>query len=199
VYSVGRESHNSHASSRLRCHSTAVLFALPLLVLSAAIQVQAQNAAVPPEFVEATQAMHEGRIEEAAAGFAATVRRQPGFAEGHFNLGLADEELGKYNEAVASLRQALKLKPHLRGADLFLGIAEFRLNNLETAAAAMERETAAYPKDATAWMWLGVVRLAQERAEDAEPRKGVGAPMEDLRHATPGSLVWHFACATRCA
>jgi tetratricopeptide (TPR) repeat protein len=151
----------------LRCHSTAVLFALPLLVLSAAIQVQAQNATVPPEFVEATQAMHEGRIEEAAAGFAATVRRQPGFAEGHFNLGLADEELGKYNEAVASLRQALKLKPHLRGANLFLGIAEFRLNNLENAAAAMERETAAYPKDATAWMWLGVVRLAQERAEDA--------------------------------
>lgn len=127
----------------------------------------AQNAAVPPEFLEATRAMHEGRIEEAAAGFAATVRRQPGFAEGHFNLGLANEELGKYDEAVASLRQALKLKPHLRGANLFLGIAEFRLNNLENAAAAMERETGAYPKDATAWMWLGVVRLAQERAEDA--------------------------------
>jgi tetratricopeptide (TPR) repeat protein len=111
--------------------------------------------------------MREGKLEEAADGFKAAVKRQPAFAEAHFNLGLADEELGKYEEAIASLREALKLKPRLHGANLFLGISEFRLNHLEDAAAAVQKETAAYPKDATAWMWLGVVRLARDRAEDA--------------------------------
>lgn len=111
--------------------------------------------------------MREGKLEEAAAGFAAAVKRQPAFAEAHFNLGLVDEELGKYNEAIATLQAALKLKPRLHGANLFLGIAEFRLNHLDKAAAAVNKETASYPRDAAAWMWLGVVRLAQDRPEDA--------------------------------
>jgi len=127
----------------------------------------AQNSDVSPEFVEATQAVREGKLDEAAVGFAAAVKRQPGFAEAHFNLGLVDEELGKYDEGIASLREALKLKPRLHGANLFLGIAEFRLNHLDEAAAAVQKETSAYPKDAAAWMWLGVVRLAQDRPEDA--------------------------------
>src|SRR6266571_513637 len=70
----------------------------------------AQASAVPPEFIQATQAMREGRLNEAAAGFAAAVKRQPTFAEAHFNLGLVDEELGKYDEAVVCLREALKVK-----------------------------------------------------------------------------------------
>ena len=127
----------------------------------------AQNSEPPPEFARATQAMQEGKLEEAAAGFAAAARHAPAFAGAHFNLGLVEEELGNYDEAISSLKQALKLKPGLHGANLFLGIAEFRLNELNDAAIAIQKETAAYPKDATAWMWLGVVRLAQERAEDA--------------------------------
>jgi len=111
--------------------------------------------------------MREGKLDQAAASFAAAVKREPTFAEAHFNLGLVDEELGNYEEAIVSLRAALKLKPHLHGANLFLGIAEFRVNNLQNAAAAVQRETIAYPKDANAWMWLGVVRLSQDLPEDA--------------------------------
>ena len=86
--------------------------AFGLLLLSAAsICALGQTSEVPPEFIQATQAMHEGRLDEAAAGFGAAVKRQPGFPEAHFNLGLVDEELGKYEEAVSSLREALKLKP----------------------------------------------------------------------------------------
>jgi tetratricopeptide (TPR) repeat protein len=126
-----------------------------------------QAANVPPEFIQGTQAMHEGKLEEAAAGFAAAAKRQPAFAEAHLNLGLADEELGRYEEAIVSLREALKLKPRLHGANLFLAISEFRLSRLDEAAAAAQKETIAYPKDALAWMWLGVVRLEQDRPEDA--------------------------------
>jgi tetratricopeptide (TPR) repeat protein len=138
-----------------------------LLLSVASIGGLAQSSTAPAEFAQATEAMREGKLEEAAAGFAAVVKQEPAFAEAHFNLGLAEEELGKYDDAITSLRQALKLKPHLHGANLFLGIAEFRLNRLDDAAAAVQKETLAYPKDASAWMWLGVVRLAQDRPEDA--------------------------------
>jgi len=136
-----------------------------LILTSTFVFGQAAN--VPPEFIQGTQAMHEGKLEEAAAGFAAAAKRQPTFAEAHFNLGLADEELGKYEEAIASLREALKLKPRLHGANLFLAISEFRLSRLDEASAAAQKETNAYPKDGLAWMWLGVIRLEQDRPEDA--------------------------------
>ena len=138
-----------------------------LLLSTASLCLFAQTPAVPPEFSEATEAMREGNLDAAAAGFAAAVKRDPTFAEAHFNLGLVDEELGKYDEAIASLHAALKLKPHLHGANLFLGIAEFRVNDLNDAGAAIQKEAVAYPKDANAWMWLGVIRLAQDRPEDA--------------------------------
>lgn len=143
------------------------LTAFAALFLASSLRMRAQTATPPPEFLQATEAMHEGRLVDAAEGFTAAVKRQPAFAEAHFNLGLVDEELGKYDDAVASLHQALKLKPHLRGANLFLGIAEFRLNHLDDAAAAVQKETTAFPNDASAWMWLGVVRLSQDRPEDA--------------------------------
>src|SRR5437764_13132264 len=105
--------HSIHKLSKF--HSQGVLglaICISGLVLtSGLIFCEAVN--VPPEFIQGTQAMHEGKLEEAAARFAAAAKRQPTFAEAHFNLGLADEELGKYEEAIASLREALKMKTHL--------------------------------------------------------------------------------------
>ena len=127
----------------------------------------AQSADVTAEFAQATQAMREGRLDEAGAGFAAVVKESPGFAEAYFNLGLVRQEQGQYDDAIPSFHKALTLQPRLHGANLFLGITEFRLNHLDKAGSAVQKETVAYPKDANAWMWLGVVRLAQDRAEEA--------------------------------
>src|SRR5713226_2930040 len=125
------------------------LVGLALLLLCATSSyMSAQTSTVPPEFIQATQDMREGRLQEAADGFAGAVKRQPAFAEAHFNLGLVDEELGKYDEAVASLHEALKLKPRLHGANLFLGIAEFRMNHLDEAAAeALDKAAKLKPGD----------------------------------------------------
>ena len=128
---------------------------------------QAQSADVPAEFARATQAMREGKLDEAGAGFAAVVKRSPGFAEAYFNLGLVRQEQGRYEDAIPSFQKALTLQPGLHGANLFLGITEFRLNHLDKAGSAVQKETVASPRDANAWMWLGVVRLAQDRAEEA--------------------------------
>ncbi len=127
----------------------------------------AQSGDVTAEFAQATQAMREGKLDEAGAGFAAVAKESPGFAEAYFNLGLVRQEQGQYEDAIASFQKALTLQPKLHGANLFLGITEFRLNHLDKSGSAVQKETVAYPKDANAWMWLGVVRLAQDRAEEA--------------------------------
>ncbi len=136
----------------------AVFWALPLL------RAQTPD---PAAFTQATQAMREGKLDVAAAGFSAIIKQSPSFAEAYFNLGLVREEQNKFDESIGSFQKALALKPNLHGASLFLGISEFRLNHLDAAAVAVKKETDSYPKDAPAWMWLGVVRLAQERPEEA--------------------------------
>jgi tetratricopeptide (TPR) repeat protein len=140
---------------------------LGVLLLTLPVLVQAQSPQVATEFTRATEAMQEGKLEEADTGFAAVVKLDPGFAPAYFNLGLVRQEEGRFSEAVPNFQKALALQPKLHGANLFLGITEFRLNHLDAAAAAVQKETVAFPKDANAWMWLGVVRLAQDRAEDA--------------------------------
>ena len=118
-------------------------------------------------FSEATAALREGRLDEAAAGFEALTRSEPAFAGAYLNLGLVREEQGRNEEAVSSLQKALNLKPRLRGANLFLAIAQYRLNHFDKAIPALQKETSYYPSDANAWMWLGVVQLAAENPEEA--------------------------------
>ncbi len=122
---------------------------------------------VNESFRQASAAMRQGNLDEAAAGFASVVQAAPTFAEAHFNFGLVREEQGRFVDAIASFQKALELKPRLHGANLFLGVAYFRVNQLDKAVAAIQKETATYPKDAPAWMWLGVVRLAQDKPEEA--------------------------------
>jgi tetratricopeptide (TPR) repeat protein len=143
------------------------LFCFIFIAIALPILVRAQSPEVRNEFGQATQAMREGKLDEAGEGFAAIVKQAPAFAEAQFNLGLVREEQGRYEEAVSSLQKAVALQPRLHGANLFLGITEFRLNHLDQALVAVQKETVAYPKDANAWMWLGVVRLAQDRPEEA--------------------------------
>src|ERR1700692_79686 len=100
---------------------------------------QAQSADVTVEFAQATQAMREGKLDEAGAGFAAVVKQSPGFAEAYFNLGLVRQEQGRYEDAISSFQKALTLQPRLHGANLFLGITEFRLNYLDTDVSAVRK------------------------------------------------------------
>ena len=118
-------------------------------------------------FQQATTALREGRLDDAAAGFEAITRSSPSFAGAHFNLGLVREEQGRFEDAIASFKKALALKPRLPGANLFLGIAHYRLNQYQPAIAALQKETSYYPGDANTWMWLGVAELAAESPEEA--------------------------------
>lgn len=162
-----------------------VLLCCALLAAPAFVWAQSSGGSAP--FVQATEAMRAGDLEAAAADFAAIVKQSPGFAEAHFNLGLVNEERGRYDEAIASFQKALALKPHLHGANLFLGVTEFRLNHLEKAHTAVAKETINYPKDAAAWMWLGVVCLAQDKPEDAAEALDKAAKLKP----DDGDILYH--------
>jgi len=131
-------------------------------------EIRAQDApAADSAYRNATAAMREGRLDEAAAEFQAALKANPGLAEAHFDLGLVYQLQGKFDEAIASIQKALALKPHLRGGNLFLGILECRLNHLDQAVTYLQKEATLYPKEASAWMWLGVALLTQEKPEEA--------------------------------
>lgn len=55
--------------------------------------------------------LRRGDATRALAFFAEVVRRQPGYAEGHDDLGIALEDLHQMPEAIAQFEQALKLNP----------------------------------------------------------------------------------------
>lgn len=142
-------------------------FACLLWMSFVSLSLYSQISEVNSEFTRATQSMRDGRLDEAASLFSEITRQQPRFAEAYLNLGLVREQQNQFADAINSFKRAIAIKSRLRGANLFLGISEFRLNQLTAAATAVTKETENYPRDAAAWMWLGVVRLAQDRAEDA--------------------------------
>ena len=112
-------------------------------------------------------AMASGNFGAAVAAYSGVTRQLPDFAEGYFNLGLAQEQAGSLEDARASLERALHLKPGLRGANLFLGIVDYRENRYKEAETSLLRETGIDPHDAKAYMWLGVCKLALDDPESA--------------------------------
>jgi tetratricopeptide (TPR) repeat protein len=112
-------------------------------------------------------AMASGNFSAAVAAYSTVTHRLPDFAEGYFNLGLAQEQAGSLDEARAALEKSLHLKPGLRGANLFLGIVDYRENHFKEAETSLLRETVIDPHDAKAFMWLGVCKLALDDPQGA--------------------------------
>jgi tetratricopeptide (TPR) repeat protein len=162
IETMGRVSATAGRFLRITFHFWLCFAASAILANSARSQTATDDA-----YRNATVALRQGRLDDAAAGFQAVLKANPSLAEAHFNLGLVYHQQGKYEEAITCFQKALSLKQNLRGANLFLGLSEYRLNRLDRAAAALQKETSLYPKDAPAWMWLGVVRLAQDKPEEA--------------------------------
>ena len=118
---------------------------------------------------QGAQAMAAANFSAAVAAYTVATQKMPGFAEGYFNLGLAQQQAGQLEEARAALEKSLQLKPGLRGANLFLGTIAYRQNRFKEAEAHLLKETRIDPRSAKAFMWLGVCRLAQDDAQGAIP------------------------------
>jgi len=93
----------------------------------------AANEAVRQAMQQGAAAMTSGKFDQAVEAYTSVTHLQPGFAEGFFNLGLAEEQAGHLAEARIALEQALHLKPALRGAHLFLGTVAYKQNRYKEA------------------------------------------------------------------
>ncbi|HEX8812743.1 MAG TPA: tetratricopeptide repeat protein, partial [Terracidiphilus sp.] len=146
--------------------SALVCMAACLWVLPAAGQA-ATDDALQAAMRQGSLAMTAGEFEKAVDAFTIVTKSRPGLAEGHFNLGLALEQLGKLDEARTELESALKQKPELRGANLFLGLIAYRQNHYKDAERYLTHETHLDPTNAKAFLWLGVCHLAEDDAQGA--------------------------------
>jgi tetratricopeptide (TPR) repeat protein len=136
------------------------------LGLSATAQ-PAANDAVRQAMQQGAAAMTSGQFDQAIEAYAGVTHLQPAFAEGFFNLGLAQEQAGHLDEARTALEQAVHLKPSMRGAHLFLGTIAYKRDLYKQAEDDFLAETRIDPRSAKAFMWLGVSRLAEERPQAA--------------------------------
>lgn len=152
------------------------------LCLVPALAQPATNEAAQQAMLEGVEAMTAGNFSAAITAYTTVTQKMPEFAEGYFNLGLADQQAGKLDAARADLDTALRLKPGLRGANLFLGIIAYRENRFKDAESRLLLETRLDPRSAKAFMWLGVCRLAED-----DPQ-GAIAPL-DKAHALDPSDV----------
>ncbi len=158
----------NHGQKRAnRLGRTGLPVALALLLLSYGAAAQEPDGSVQDAMRRGAAAMTAGDPGAAVAAYSVVTRKMPEFAEGYFNLGLAQQQAGQLDQARASLEKASQLKPGLRGTHLFLGTIAYRQNRFKDAEADLLKETHLDPRSAKAFMWLGVCRLAQDDAQGA--------------------------------
>ena len=142
----------------------------------------AANEAVRQAMQQGAAAMTSGKFNQAVEAYASVTHLEPGFAEGFFNLGLAEEQAGHLDQARTALEQAIHLKPALRGAHLFLGTIAYKQDRLKEAEDDFLSETRIDSRSAKAYMWLGVSRLAEDRPEAAI------APLDKAHEVAPADV-----------
>jgi Flp pilus assembly protein TadD len=91
----------------------------------------------------------------------------PGNANAWFNLGLAEEALGRDAEARATLERAAQLSPGFAPAQARLGTLLLKAEQWEDAAERFGRVLALAPEDFDGWCGLGSARRGQGRHEEA--------------------------------
>lgn len=129
--------------------------------------LRGQDAQVVQYLKAGTDAMRQGKADEAEKAFRMAAAADPQFAPAHLDLGLALLREGKPEEAALALSEAIKLDPSAQGAHLFLGIAEYQRGHLDAARTALKQEIAQYPRSVEALTWLGIVELAVGDADAA--------------------------------
>jgi Tfp pilus assembly protein PilF len=115
----------------------------------------------------ATSLDEEGRSVEAIQAAAESVRMQPDFPEGHYNLGTLLLDGGKTDEAIQQFEIALKQCPRYADAENNLGKAYQTQGKLDEAAAHLARALSYNTKDPELLYNLGSVLMMQSKLPEA--------------------------------
>ncbi len=96
-----------------------------------------------------------GRVDLAEDAYAASVRVDPDYGIGHYNLGVTRAHLGRPAEALAPLREALRIEGPLRRNLLALGEAAAVAGEDELALETYTELAARHPEEVAAHVALG--------------------------------------------
>jgi protein O-mannosyl-transferase len=108
-----------------------------------------------------------GRGEEALACYAESVRLQPRYPEGQYNLGTALLKRGRLDEAVQHLAAAVKNNPAFAHAYINLGKALIEQGKPDEAAVHLAKAVRLTSVDPEAQYNLGTVLVMQAKADEA--------------------------------
>ncbi|MGC1273864.1 MAG: tetratricopeptide repeat protein [Planctomycetaceae bacterium] len=162
-----------------------------------------------PATYEEAKALHEaGRLEEAAAAYAAVPDDSPDAARALNNLGTLHEADGRFEDAIAVYRRAVTLKPDAAILWYNLGHALQRLERLPEAILAYAQSLEFDPSDGPTHYNLGNALADQARHESAigcyrralecgldDPRvqSRLGTSLLDLGHAGEALAAYRHA------
>ena len=108
-----------------------------------------------------------GRREEALLCYAESVRLQPRYLEGQYDLGTLLLKMGRLEEALQHLTAAVQLNPAFAHAHINLGKALLDQGKLDEAAAHLSRAVQLTPDDPEAHYNLGTLLLLQAKPDQA--------------------------------
>lgn len=143
--------------------------------------------------------LQDGRPEEAAVHFRASLRLNADSAPSHYNLGLALSMLRQYPDAAREFEEAVRLDPNHGEAQNNLGAMLHVTGRFDEAALHYRRAIELRPENAEAYSNLArVLMLQSKQAEAVAPFERALALQPDLVSALTG-LAWIRATSTDAA
>jgi tetratricopeptide (TPR) repeat protein len=119
------------------------------------------------EYAIGTILGQQGRTAEAMAHFTEAVRLEPGFAEAHFNLGIAELNLGHLSEAEDHFNRALRIHPDDANTRYNLGLTLVRMGRIDDAVVQYREALRLQPSFAVAENGLGFAFQTKGFLDDA--------------------------------
>jgi Flp pilus assembly protein TadD len=136
------------------------------------IELMRQVLQADPDDADARNALgnllfEAGEPAAAVAEFVALVERQPGNADGWFNLGFVHESRDDLANAERCFRRALEVNPKIDRAWYGLGLTLIRRGRLDEATEALKKNIELQPFSPYGYYQLGMTYHHLGRAEDA--------------------------------
>lgn len=121
----------------------------------------------PPDFLQAIAHHQAGRSAEAAAGYGAVLRKQPGHVPSLHMLGVLHHEAGRWDQAVPLLERAIALNPGDPALRRDLGLILSKAGQFEAALACHQAVMALTPTAPEAFFNLASALAALGRMMEA--------------------------------
>ncbi len=171
------------------CSRVPILLLTILLIAMAATGAAAsgQAADLAARSRAGTQAMEQGRYDEAARIYRDLLNARPDDAGLLMNLGMALAMGGREADAIDPLQRAIKLNPALAPAHLFLGSSYLALGQPDRAIAPLQRAVAAQPGEVEHRRRLAEAYVAAGRPQEA------ASALREVTRIAPGLPAGWFA------